>query len=53
MDKKKPLKRDNEILAPRYVELHSQGGEVGQTLDFSKYLNLKGKDRLPDDDDDF
>jgi len=53
MDKKASLKKDNEIPAPGYVELHSQGVETGQTLDFSKYLNLKGKDRLPDDDDDF
>ncbi|MBP2654983.1 MAG: hypothetical protein H6Q73_2552 [Firmicutes bacterium] len=38
---------------PIYVQIHQPGEGMSQELDFSKYLNLKGKDRLPDDDDDF
>lgn len=45
---------------PEYIELHRlvknmPKEEVKQVLSFAKYINnnLKGKDRRPDDDDDF
>lgn len=43
---------------PYYVELNRvvqnmNKKEVEKVLDFAKYLNLEGKKKLPDDDDDF
>lgn len=49
----------NELQAsPEYLELHRlvkgmPKKKVKEVLNFAKYTNLKGKDRGPDDDDDF
>jgi len=42
-----------------FISLHVPNFQTKEQVDkwfntdFSKYLNLKGEDRLPDDDDDF
>jgi len=51
-------KENNANDKPLYVKLdrivkNMPEKEVEQVLNFAKYINMKGKDRLPDDDDDF